>query len=90
MSTGANEVISNELEPLSVEPLSVVDVMGPRIPTLEVVAIATAVFALVLAYLLWVDVGAEVIWLVVLVLAAGRGRWMESGLDLELPGRLTR
>jgi hypothetical protein len=87
VSSDSDELISSDVEPLPVAPLPVVDLVRPRIPALEVAAIATAVFALVLVYQLWVDVGAEVIWLAVLVLSAGRRHWIDSGLDLVLARR---
>ena len=57
--------------------------------TLELIAIAAGVFALVVS-LLWLYVPSEVMWLLVFVLTAKRRRLIEEGLDLVLEGPSSR
>ncbi len=59
--------------------------MAPRV-TLEVIAIAAAVFALVLS-LLWLYVPSEAIWFLVLGLAVNRRSLRNEGLDIVFEGR---
>lgn len=57
-------------------------ISAPRV-TLELIAIAAGVFALVVT-MLWLYVPSEAIWLLIFVLTAKRRRLMEHGLDLVL------